>query len=89
MKTTTCVMMFGCLFLLVGGKCLAVDSVSSKPVAAKGEQVAELGSIRHNDQLRVWVDSVKPAAGKADTVQQESEYWKHTVKRQNRGHLQE
>ena len=89
MKTTTCVMMFGCLFLLVGGKCLAVDSVSSKPVAAKGEQFAELGSIRHNDQLRVWVDSVKPAAGHVEPVSQESGYWEKAVRRGNQRHLQE
>lgn len=89
MKTVTCATMFGCLFFMMGASCLAVDTAENKTPTENGAQVAELGAIKQNDHLRAWVDSIKPAAGHVEPVHQESGYWDKSVKRENRGHLQE
>lgn len=89
MKTTTCAMMFGSLLLLVAGNCLAAETTANKPLTARDEQVAELGVNKQNEQLRAWVDSIKPAAGHVEPVHQGPGYWERSVRRDTQRHMQE
>lgn len=90
MKTTTYAVMFGCLFLVMGGRCFAADTVpENKLLKASGRQIAELGAINNSDHLRAWVDSIKPAAGHVEPVHKGTSYWERSVRRENRRQMQE
>ncbi len=90
MKATTCAIMTGCLFLMMGAVASAAEAQGSKPVlAAEGEQIAQMGESHNQAQLRAWVNSIKPAAGHVEPAQQRNEYWQQSVIRGNRGRVQE
>lgn len=89
MKTTTYAVMFGCLFMMMGGRCFAADSAENKSMTAKDQQIAELGAIKDSDHLRAWVDSIKPAAGHVEPVHKGTDYWERSVRRENRRQMQE
>jgi len=81
--------MLGCLVLMMGEMCLADNTPTNKAPTTKDEQVAELGTIKDNDHLRTWVNSIKPAAGHVEPVHQGTSYWNQSVRRENLKHLQE
>ena len=89
MKTTTSLMIFGCLVLLMDGNCFAADGAETKATTTNNELVAALGEHRNNDQLRAWVTSIKPAAGHLNAVHSETGYWDRSVRRENRRQNQE
>lgn len=82
MKTVTCVVLFGTMFLMVGGRCLASDTGKDTAPTAKTEMVADLGAARGNDQMRVWIDSIKPSAGHIEPVHKTTSYWDKSVRRE-------
>lgn len=89
MKTTTCAVIFGCLLLMTGEGVLAADTVANKTLTAKEGQIAEVGALKTNDQLRDWVVSIKPAGGRVEPVHQGARYWDRSVRRDNQPKMQE
>ncbi len=89
MNTMTCAITAGCLVLLVGTCFAAETEARLESSVAKEPQMAEAVVTPNNAQLRAWLDSIKPAAGQAKPVQHRTEYWQQSVRRENRGHMQE
>jgi len=90
MNTMACTITAGCLALLIGGTCFAAEVEGKQLPLETGSQVAEVGTSQNNAQLRAWLDSIKPAAGEVKAAaHQKTEYWQQSVRRENRGHMQE
>ncbi|MBA3015151.1 MAG: hypothetical protein KKD63_02560 [Proteobacteria bacterium] len=91
MKITMSAITIACLILLVGTMSNAADAVVSKEVSAENQQVVDLSKVRRHQKLRAWVDSIKPAAGHVETKANPAatEYWRQSVRRENRGTMRE
>lgn len=89
MKAKTCVTMTGCLLLMLGTVTFAADQVEQQLPTTEGKQIAQMGESHNKEQLRAWMNSIKPAAGPTQPAQQQTEYWRQSVHRGNRGHAQE
>ena len=90
MNTIACTITAGCLALLLGGTCFAVEAEGRQSVG-KEPQMAEVAMSQNNAQLRAWLDTIKPAAGGEvqPAAHKRPEYWQQSVRRENRGHMQE
>lgn len=92
--TTRVVMAFG--LVLMGATCFAADAssakVESKETVVSNQHAVDVSKVRRDQKLRAWVDSIKPAAGAGiDTksTHPANEYWRQSVRRENRGAMQE
>lgn len=64
---------------------------------SKGQQVVDESRVRRNQKLRAWVNSIRPAAGNVaphsgaeeSSVHPGNEYWRQSVRRENRGSMRE
>lgn len=93
MKTTTCAFMASCLVLVMGTTCWAAEMTDKALTDNNGQQVASGTTTENKEELRAWLGSIKPAAGGQEAKPERqgggTEYWQQTVRRENRGHLQE